>query len=330
MGKLKGLNTNPTRTDEVVSYAYAQTTVTGFQAIPVGGVIMFGGDTAPTGYLICNGNPISRTTYSKLFSAIGTTYGVGDGSTTFNLPNMKGRVPVGIKTGTNITTLGETGGLLDHTHTIGEHTHAQSHYHTADHTHTISHSHSIDHYHGFDSHTHTISHNHTVPPHYHGFSYSFVSGANHSHTMRITSKAASGSFAPRGGDGSGSSQYTFTHQYIVTEKTVYTDRWTGSAYYIGPNWDGDTGGWTTNSISSSNSNAAEGRPSGIWAGGTPPNLTGLYSGTTSSVNQNTSSTSITNTDSYTSNTGGVSSRTTKKTSTATTPFFTVNYVIRAE
>ena len=56
--------------------------------LPTGAVIPFAGSTTPSGYLLCNGATVSRTTYSKLYSAIGTTYGSGDGSTTFNLPNL--------------------------------------------------------------------------------------------------------------------------------------------------------------------------------------------------------------------------------------------------
>lgn len=63
--------------------------------VPTGSIILFGGTTAPEGYLICNGGAISRTTYADLFDAIGTLYGAGDGSTTFNLPNFNGRYPLG-------------------------------------------------------------------------------------------------------------------------------------------------------------------------------------------------------------------------------------------
>ena len=56
--------------------------------VPVGGILQYGGLTAPTGYLICNGAVVSRTTYSALFQAIGTTYGIGDGATTFQLPTI--------------------------------------------------------------------------------------------------------------------------------------------------------------------------------------------------------------------------------------------------
>jgi microcystin-dependent protein len=57
---------------------------------PAGSIIMFAGSAAPTGYLMCDGSAVSRTTYATLYSVIGTTYGSGDGSTTFNLPNTQG------------------------------------------------------------------------------------------------------------------------------------------------------------------------------------------------------------------------------------------------
>ena len=59
--------------------------------LPIGSYIQFAGSQAPEGFLVCNGGAISRTTYSKLFTVIGTTYGSGDGSTTFNLPNLTDR-----------------------------------------------------------------------------------------------------------------------------------------------------------------------------------------------------------------------------------------------
>lgn len=75
--------------------------------VPAGVYLPFGGATAPTGWLSCDGSAVSRTVYSALFTAIGTTYGAGDGSTTFNLPSMVDRVAVG-KSGTR--TIGTTGG----------------------------------------------------------------------------------------------------------------------------------------------------------------------------------------------------------------------------
>lgn len=58
------------------------------KALPAGSVIAFAANAAPDGYLLCNGATVSRTTYARLFAAIGTTYGAGDGSTTFKLPNL--------------------------------------------------------------------------------------------------------------------------------------------------------------------------------------------------------------------------------------------------
>lgn len=63
--------------------------------IPTGVILTFGGSTVPEGFLLCNGAAISRTTYAKLFAAIGTLYGAGDGSTTFNLPDMRDKFAEG-------------------------------------------------------------------------------------------------------------------------------------------------------------------------------------------------------------------------------------------
>ena len=76
---------------------------------PSGSIIMHGGSSAPSGYLLCNGSAVSRTTYADLFTVIGTTFGVGDGSTTFNLPDFRGIFPRGA--GTN-GTLGSVGGSV--------------------------------------------------------------------------------------------------------------------------------------------------------------------------------------------------------------------------
>lgn len=92
-------------------------------AVPTGGVIMYGAATAPTGFLLCDGSIVSRTTYATLFGVIGTTYGAGNGSTTFGLPNMVGRFPLGVASSGTGSTLGGTGGSIDHTHTGPSHTH---------------------------------------------------------------------------------------------------------------------------------------------------------------------------------------------------------------
>lgn len=67
---------------------------------PPGAVIPYAGSTAPEGWLLCNGAAVSRTTYAALFDLIGTTFGVGDGSTTFNVPDMRSKMPIGVGAGT--------------------------------------------------------------------------------------------------------------------------------------------------------------------------------------------------------------------------------------
>lgn len=73
---------------------------------PIGTVIAFAGNSAPAGYLICNGAAVSRTTYAKLFAIIGTTYGAGDGSATFNLPNLTDKFIMGSGTAGTSKTAG--------------------------------------------------------------------------------------------------------------------------------------------------------------------------------------------------------------------------------
>jgi len=70
----------------------------GADLIPPGSIIMYGAASAPGGWYLCEGGAISRSTYAALFSAIGTTYGVGDGSTTFNVPDFRDRAPYGAST----------------------------------------------------------------------------------------------------------------------------------------------------------------------------------------------------------------------------------------
>lgn len=95
--------------------------------LPVGSVIEYPSDKVPDNWLLCNGQTVSRTIYSELFNVLGTTWGTGDGSTTFNLPSKLGLVTVGKNpSDTSFNTLGKKGGEKTHKLTVSElasHTH---------------------------------------------------------------------------------------------------------------------------------------------------------------------------------------------------------------
>ena len=97
-------------------------------SVPTGTIVMFGSATAPTGYLGCDAAAVSRTTYADLFAVVGITWGAGDGSTTFNVPDLRGRAPIGTGTGSGLTarSLAASGGAETHTLITAEmpaHTH---------------------------------------------------------------------------------------------------------------------------------------------------------------------------------------------------------------
>ena len=106
-------------------------TVTG---VPSGSVMPYAGSSAPTDWLLCSGAAVSRTTYAALFAVVGTTYGSGDGSTTFNLPDLRGRAVAGVDnmggsaanrltsggSGITGTTLGAAGGAQTFTLSTNE------------------------------------------------------------------------------------------------------------------------------------------------------------------------------------------------------------------
>jgi len=128
-----------------------------FRGVEVGTVVDFAGATAPSLWLMCYGQAVSRTTYAELYDVIGTAHGAGDGSTTFNLPDCRGRVVAGKDDmggssanrltnqsgGLNGATLGATGGAETHELTEGQlpaHTHGAGTYETASggaHTHNL-------------------------------------------------------------------------------------------------------------------------------------------------------------------------------------------------
>lgn len=109
-----------------------------FLLVPTGTIIAYPNTSVPSGYLACNGAAVSRQTYAALFAELGTTYGVGDGSTTFNLPDSRGRTWIGKGQGTGLTdrAMGANAGAETHalsTSEIAAHSHSVTdpgHFHT--------------------------------------------------------------------------------------------------------------------------------------------------------------------------------------------------------
>lgn len=125
----------------------------GSPVMPTGAMLEYGGATAPTGWLLCNGAAVSRTTYAALYAVLGDTYGAGDGSTTFNVPDRRDRVGVGAG---STYARGATGGATTSTTSAdGAHNHTGS---TDGHALTTA---------QMPSHTHGVSdpgHSHVVSP----------------------------------------------------------------------------------------------------------------------------------------------------------------------
>ena len=191
----------------------------GYPLIPVGGLMPYAGSTSPEGWLLCDGSAINRTTYANLFALIGTTYGSGNGTTTFNVPDMRSRMPIGAGAGTGLTSraLAATGGaesvviasgnLPTHTHSIAhDHASVASGGHSVDHSHSVNPPNttsggvSANHTHDADppntgSTGHNVSHYHgSVGYHYHGTT---GTGGSHEHRMYYVTDAASGTAKAR-------------------------------------------------------------------------------------------------------------------------------------
>jgi len=99
---------------EATKYDYSGASLTGIEGIPTATIIPWSDSSVPSGYLECNGQTVSRTTYSALFAIVGTTYGAGDGSSTFALPDLQDRC---IVSKSNNKTLASTGGANTTTNT---------------------------------------------------------------------------------------------------------------------------------------------------------------------------------------------------------------------
>ena len=119
---LTGIPTAPTasagtNTTQIATTAFV-TTAAG-TVVPSGSLLMWPTATAPSGYLLCNGAAVSRTTYAALFAVVGTTFGVGDTTTTFNLPDYRDRMPIGAGTTYSANSQGGSANaiVVSHTHT---------------------------------------------------------------------------------------------------------------------------------------------------------------------------------------------------------------------
>jgi microcystin-dependent protein len=172
-GDVVGTTANQTLTNKTISLEAASNTITGRLAstnggTPAGVISQFAGSAAPAGYLLCQGQSVSTTTFAGLFAAIGYTYG-GSGSS-FNIPNFQGRVPVGVGTaptgnGVAAKALAGSGGdetvvlttpqMPSHTHTQNAHSHGASSGSAGSHGHTASTNTA-----GAHTHSGSASHNH--------------------------------------------------------------------------------------------------------------------------------------------------------------------------
>ena len=92
---------------EATKYDFDGANLSGIEGIPTATIVPWSNASVPSGFLECDGAAVSRSTYSALFAIVGTTYGAGDGSSTFNTPNLQDNVPVGKS---NNKALGSTGG----------------------------------------------------------------------------------------------------------------------------------------------------------------------------------------------------------------------------
>ena len=92
---------------EATKYDFSGANLTGIEGIPTATIVPWSSASVPTGFLECNGQAVSRSTYADLFAIVATTYGTGDGSSTFNVPDLQDNVPVGKS---NNKALASTGG----------------------------------------------------------------------------------------------------------------------------------------------------------------------------------------------------------------------------
>lgn len=222
--------------------------------MPAGSVQPWLGASAPSGWLICNGQAVSRTTYSGLYAIISTRFGTGDGSTTFNVPDLQGYQITGTGTGNgsidNTTTYRQgtvdAGAIAAHIGTAAIHSHSLTYTAATETEHSNSH-----------SHTATVSEG-TITTATHTYSDTSNSGQSHTHTSSVAS--GGGISATLTGSTRASTAHTHTAPTVSTDvhsHTVSTSSWSAhSAHRHSPVFDLSTSGNTSGASPSTHNHTA--------------------------------------------------------------------------
>lgn len=173
--------------------------VTPFSPYFTGQIVESGAGTVEPGFLLCDGSSVSRSIYAALFSKIGTIWGVGDGSTTFNVPDLRGRATIGSGTGSGLTarTVGQQ--------TIGEETHTLTVAELAAHNHVINIS-DPGHVHSTSNFVFTVNNNISVG-----------APGNASNAPGVVNSAVTGITATSNNNGSGTAHNTMQPSAVVTK-----------------------------------------------------------------------------------------------------------------
>jgi microcystin-dependent protein len=165
--------------DRLITLGEVQALIAAAGGAITGEVKALAGASVPTGWLLADGSAVSRTTYAALYTAIGTAHGTGDGSTTFNLPDLRGRAIAGVLTNdANFGTLGQKSGESAHTLSVAE---------MPSHSHGLTdpgHNHSQNsHGHGVSDggHNHNYNHGHGLTDNTHNHGASSGNSGNHTH-----------------------------------------------------------------------------------------------------------------------------------------------------
>lgn len=295
----------------------ASPAVTNF--VPTATIVQYAGSSAPSNWFLCDGAQVSRVTYKRLFDVIGTTYGAGDGSTTFNLPDLRGRFPLGKAASGTGSILGGTGGAIDHVHTGPSHTHAAGTLAGPAHTHSIA---------SGGGHTHTGgAHTHAAgtlagPSHTHTMSGSTANESSHTH--------AAGTFAGP------SHTHTFSGTTDVNSAKRQVDigaLWVADDLHT-HDFSGTTAAGGTGAVTGTSA-AGSAHSHGIGTIATGAGGTGSVTGSTASDGAVVTSSdgahdhgAATGSSGTGSVTGSTAADGTGNTGTANPPFISLNYIIK--